>query len=203
MRHLELAANGNQAVTGSRSGSMEINPPSTASLADWSAQIETRTGLKLNVRSASPNDEQTVIDFFRQITPEELRFRFLSSLKAIGSELAHELVEVDHIETENLLAFNFEDGSLVASAMLAADDKASDAEVAVAVRSDFRGQGVGWAMLHHACDFARVRGFKRVHSIELSDNRSGISLEEEMGFKAHPCPDDMTLMILSKDLDAA
>jgi acetyltransferase len=80
--------------------------------------------------------------------------------------------------------------------------KASDAEVAVAVRSDFKGRGVGWAMVHHACDFARLRGFKRVHWVELSDNRLGISLEEEMGFKARPCPDDMALTILSKDLDA-
>jgi len=182
---------------------MEIKPPSTATLADWSAQIETRTGIKLNVRSVSPDDEQAVIDFFRKVAPEDLRFRFLSSLKAVGPVLAHELVEVDHIENENLFAFDSEDGSLVASAMVAADDKASDAEVAVAVRSDFKGQGVGWAMLHHACDFARVRGFKRLHSVELSDNRSAISLEVEMGFKARPCPDDMTLMIVSKDLDAA
>ena len=181
---------------------MEIKPPSSAKLADWNAQIETRTGLRLNVRSVSPDDEQTVIEFFSKVAPEDLRFRFLSSLKAVGPALAHELVEVDHIENENLLAFS-EDGSLVASAMVAADDKASDAEVAVAVRSDWKGQGVGWAMLNHACDFARVRGFERVHSVELSDNRLGISLEEEMGFKARPCPDDMTLTILSKDLNAA
>ena len=182
---------------------METSPQSTALLADWSAQIETRTGLKLNVRSVSPADQQAVIDFFSKVTPEDLRFRFLNSLKVVGPEFTHELVEVDHIETENLLAFDSQDGSLVASAMVDADDKASDAEVAVAVRSDFKGRGVGWAMLHHACDFARVRGFKRVHSVELSDNRLGISLEEEMGFKARPCPDDMALTILSKDLDAA
>jgi GNAT superfamily N-acetyltransferase len=179
---------------------MEIKPPSTATLADWSAQIETRTGLRLNVRSATLDDEQAVIDFFRKVAPEDLRFRFLSSVKAVGPGLAHELVAVDHIETENLLAFDSEDGGLAASAMVAADDKASDAEVAVAVRSDLKGQGVGWAMLHHACDFARMRGFERVHSVELSDNRLGISLEEEMGFKARPCPDDMTLTILSKAL---
>jgi len=182
---------------------MEIMPPSTATLADWSAQVETRTGLKLNVRSVSPDDEQAVIDFFKQIAPEDLRFRFLSSMNAVGSALAHELVDVDHIETENLLAFDSEDGSLVASAMVAADDKASDAEVAVAVRSDCKGQGVGWAMLNHACDFARVRGFERIHSIELSDNRSVISLEKEMGFEARPCPDGMTLTILSKALNPA
>ena len=182
---------------------MEIKPPSTATLADWSAQIETRTGLKLKVRSVSPDDEQTVIDFFRKVAPEDLRFRFLNSLKAVGPVLAHELVDVDHIETENLLGFNSEDGSLVASAMVVADDKASDAEVAVAVRSDLKGQGVGWAMLRHACDFARVRGFERVHSVELSDNQLGISLEREMGFDARPCPDDMTLTILSKALNAA
>lgn len=41
-------------------------------------------------------------------------------------------------------------------------------------------------MLDHACAFAKARGFKRVHSMELADSRSAIALEEEMGFTARP-----------------
>lgn len=182
---------------------METNRKSAALLLpEWSAQLVTRSGLKLNVRSASLDDQEAVVDFFGRVTPEDLRFRFLSSLKTVGSVLAHELVEVDHVVTENLLAFDPKDGSLVATVMVAADEEADGAEVAVAVRSDLKGQGIGWAMLAHACDYAKARGIKRLHTVEWADNRPAISLEQEMGFTARPCSDDMSLTILTKDLDA-
>ena len=179
------------------------NNPSALMLSEWSAQLTTRSGLELNVRPASSEDEQIVGGFFREVTPDDLRFRFLSSLKSVGSGLVHQLVDVDHTATENLLAFDAKNGELAATAMIAADEQSSDAEVAVSVRSDLKGQGVGWAMLQHACDYAKARGFKQLHTVELSDNRLAISLEQEMGFTGHPCPDDMNLTILTKQLDPA
>jgi GNAT superfamily N-acetyltransferase len=175
----------------------------TLMLSEWSAQLTTRSGLELNVRPASPQDEQAVSDFFGKVSPDDLRFRFLSSLKSVGAGLVHKLVDVDHTATENLLAFEAKDGGLAATAMIAADEQSSDAEVAISVRSDLKGRGVGWAMLQHACDYARARGFKQLHTVELSDNRLAISLEQEMGFTGRPCPDDMNLTILTKQLEPA
>jgi acetyltransferase len=179
------------------------NNPAALMLSEWSAQLTTRSGLELNVRSASPEDEQIVGDFFREVTPDDLRFRFLSSLKAVGAGLVHQLVDVDHTATENLLAFESEGDRLAATAMIAADEQSNDAEVAISVRSDLKGRGVGWAMLQHACDYAKARGFKQLHTVELSDNRLAISLEQEMGFTGRPCPDDMNLTILTKQLEPA
>jgi acetyltransferase len=86
--------------------------------------------------------------------------------------------------------------------MIAAPPGADDAEVAIAVRSDLKGRGVGWSMLDQACGYARSRGFKSLHSVQMSDDCAAIALEEEMGFRAQPNPDDMRLTILSKDLEA-
>lgn len=183
---------------------MEISgKPAALMLSEWSAQLTTRTGVKLNVRPASIQDEEAVSDFFRSVTPDDLRFRFLSSLKAVAPALAHQLVDVDHTATENLLAFDSKDGNLAATAMIAADEQGNDAEVAVSVRSDLKGRGIGWAMLQHACDYAKARGFKQLHTVELSDNRSAMSLEQEMGFTGRPCPDEMSLTILTKQIDSA
>ena len=49
---------------------------------------------------------------------------------------------------------------------------------AVAVRSDLKGQGIGWSMLDNACDYARSRGFKALHSVQLSDDRAAIALDD-------------------------
>lgn len=174
--------------------------PVLSLLPAWAAQITSRDGIELNVRSACPDDEQALVDFFGQVSPRDLRFRFLSAMKSVGPDLAHDLVTIDHTQTENLLAFDVSDGQLVATAMIAAPTGLDDAEVAVSVRSDLKGRGIGWAMLDRACDYARLRGFKRVHSVELSDNQEVIRLEKEMGFKARPSTDDIGLIVLTKDL---
>lgn len=172
-------------------------------LPEWSAQLKTRGGLKLNVRPAAEADEPELISFFGQASPEDLRFRFLSSVGKVGHSFAHPMVEVDHERTENFLAFDARDGRLAASAMIAADEQIKDAEVAVMVRSDLKDRGIGWAMLAHSCDYAKARGYQKVHSVELCDNRRAIALEKEMGFTASPCQDDMTLTLLTKSLEPA
>lgn len=180
-----------------------ISMDRTGLLPEWSAQLETRAGLKLNIRPASQDDEQELIRFLSQASPQDLRFRFLSSVGKVGHQLAHPLLDVDHERTENLLAFDARDGSLAATAMVAADDRMEDAEVAIMVRPDLKGQGAGWSMLAHSCDYAKARGYRKVHSVELGDNRSAIELEKEMGFVASPCPGAPTLTLLSKTLETS
>lgn len=179
---------------------LETRPPSPALLAEWSARLVTRGGLQLSVRPATTDDEQALMLFFEEASPQDLRFRFLSSIGTVAPALVHLLAHVDHDRTENLLAFDARDGRLAATAMIAADERLEDAEVAVLVRSDLNGRGVGWAMLAHACDYAKARGLQRVHSVELVDNRLGIALEEEMGFTARPCAEEMSLTLLTKRL---
>jgi acetyltransferase len=182
----------------------EVNVPANCDqpklLPEWSAQLKTRGGLELNVRSAAPTDEPELVSFLAQASGEDLRFRFLSAVGKPGHALARPLIDVDHERTESLLAFDRSDGRLAASAMIAADKKMEDAEVAVLVRHDLKGRGAGWSMLGHSCDFAKQRGYKRLHSVELADNSRAIALEKEMGFVASPCPDDGSLTLLTKTL---
>lgn len=171
-------------------------------LSEWSAKLKTRTGVKLDVRPASADDEPLLIDFFGKLTPDDLRFRFLSTVKEVGPALIHRLADVDHDRTEDLLAFDEDDGALVATATIAAEPDLANAEVAIAVRSDRKGEGIGWTLLRHACDYAAARGIRRIESIESSQNSPAISLETEMGFTARPYGDDATLTLVTMDLTA-
>ncbi len=177
-----------------------MNQPAPLMLPEWSAKLETRAGVKLDVRPASSEDEPLLTDFFGKLSPDDLRFRFLSMVKEVGPALVHQLATVDHDRTEDLLAFDEADGSLVATAMIAADKDLKRAEVAIAVRSDVKGEGIGWTMLDHACDYAAARGIHRIESVELSENRSAISLESQMGFETRLDDGDAGLTLVSKDL---
>jgi GNAT superfamily N-acetyltransferase len=177
----------------------EANTPQLL-LAEWSDRITTRSGVRLNVRPAAPEDEALLTDFFSRVTPDDLRFRFLSPVKKPGHDLVAPLVQVDHITTENFLAFADDGETLLATAMIAADPSLERAEVAIAVRADFKHQGLGWSLLRLVADYARARGIKAIESIEARDNREAIGLEQEMGFIVTSCPGDPTLVLVRKVL---
>lgn len=169
-------------------------------LGEWSAELTARSGLKLKVRPAAPEDEAQLADFFANVSPEDIRFRFLSPLRKVGHEMLQDLVSVDHTGTENFLAFDVSGKKLIATAMLAAEPSLKRAEVAIATRADMKHKGVGWTLLHYLADYAQARGIKAIESIECRDNREAISLEREMGFTAASYPGDATLMLVRKAL---
>ncbi|HQS69431.1 MAG: GNAT family N-acetyltransferase [Novosphingobium sp. 28-62-57] len=171
--------------------------PTLAELAS-KKHYTTRDGLVLEVRPAFAEDEALLEDFFDKVSPEDRRFRFLGASKHVGHSQLVPLTHVDHWRTESFLAFDQADGALAASAMLACDAAMDTAEIAVSIRSDLRGRGVGWAMLDLLADAARDRGLKRVISIEDRDNHAAIELEREKGFVAHGMDGDPHLVMLEK-----
>lgn len=161
-------------------------------------QLSTREGVLLDVRPAYAEDETLLENFFDKVSAEDRRFRFLAASKHVGHDQLVPLTHVDHWRTESFLAFEEQSGALVASAMLACDAKMETGEVAVSIRADFRGRGVGWTMLDLIAEEARKRGLKRVISIEDRDNHATIALEREKGFVARGMDGDPHLVMLEK-----
>lgn len=168
-------------------------------LPEWTSQVTTRSGVALNIRPAAPGDRDAVLAFLRAIDPADLRFRFLSAVTPTDA-LARIMTDVDHRSTEDLIAFDADDGSIAATAMIAQTATPECAEIAVLVRSDLQGHGIGWEMLKQACGYARARGFLRVECVESSSNQNAVSLEREQGFTARIHPGSADLTILTRSL---
>lgn len=162
--------------------------------------LKTHTGLEIQVRPIGSGDNATLSRFFDGVTTEDLRFRFLSSLKAVGEAQIKTMTEVDHERTETFLAFEGMDETPVGVAMLACDQFLETGEVAVSVRADRKNRGIGWELLRHVTDHANKKGIKVLQSIENRANAPAIQLEREMGFEATPYEGDSTLVILRKQL---
>lgn len=158
-------------------------------------QLTTRSGYCLKVRRASLDDEAQLADFFEAVSSEDLRFRFLSAVNHVGQDRLRSLLDVDHKRTESFLAAG-PDGRIVASALLACDPVEDVAEVAISIRADHKGQGIGWTLLDFVAKEAKLRGVKRLLSVESRENHSAIELEREMGFKAIPIEGDPSSVIL-------
>ncbi|MFD2578217.1 GNAT family N-acetyltransferase [Novosphingobium colocasiae] len=76
------------------------------------------------------------------------------------------LVSADHFRSESYLAFDAGNGQLVGSALLACDKAMDTGEIAVSVRRDYKGRGVGWALLDFLGSKAQARDLRRVIAIE-------------------------------------
>jgi GNAT superfamily N-acetyltransferase len=160
--------------------------------------VVTRDAVNLSVRSVQPDDQGLLKDFFGNVSEEDRRFRFLNAGARLGDRQLDPLVSVDHWQTENFLAFDTVNGALVASALLACDTAMKTGEVAVSVHKDYRGRGVGWAILDVLSHAAEERGLREVIAIEDRENHAAIELEREKGFEARSFEADPSLMLLVK-----
>jgi acetyltransferase len=65
-----------------------------------------------------------------------------------------------------------------------------EAEFAIIVQSELKGQGLGRALLDKLIRYCRTRGTKEVVGQVLPDNRAMLSLAEHLGFTRRLLPDD-------------
>ena len=169
-------------------------------MTDWSSELTTHSGFKFFVRTVRPDDEAALREFFEHVTPEDLRFRFLTSVKEVGPERLAQMTNVDHRETESFVAYEAEGGPFIASAMFACDSDLEIGEVAVSISAGYKNRGVGWELLRHVTRYAEAKGITRLLSLEDRSNLSAIQLEREMGFTSSVYPGDSTLVLLEKVL---
>lgn len=165
---------------------------------DTDGDLITRTGFHFHVRGAEPKDEAIVADFFNHVTPDDVRFRFLSGMKSVSHERLVEMTSAGDAKRVNFLAFS-PDQTLLAVAMLAVGKDPQRGEVALTIREDYKHQGISWEMLAHICRYAERHNFKSVESIESRENHVAIELERDMAFHAHDDKDDPTIVVLRLD----
>jgi len=165
---------------------------------DQTVEFTTHSGFKFLARPARPEDEKSLQEFFQHVTPEDRRFRFLDSVRQLSHERLEAMTDVDQQRVESFVAFESRGGPIIASAMLACDDKLDTCEVAISIHSEHKHRGVSWELLGFLTRRAEAKGIKRLQSLEDRSNTTATNLEHEMGFISKPYPDEPELVILEK-----
>lgn len=159
------------------------------------AVLVTRTGLSLQVRPGRVGDESCLKTFFESVSPEDLRYRFLTSIDHVGDEHIRLMTHGDR-GTTSFLAFDDDGQCLIAVALLAAQPEGGSAEVALTTRADMKGKGVSWTLFDHVLRYAKAQGIKAVEALEYADHEAAISMEREQGFSTAMDPDEPAVRTL-------
>lgn len=167
----------------------------------WNADLRTRSGVVIHARPVVPADEAALAEFFEHVTPDDLRFRFLSGLGKVSHEQLARMTQVDYRRSISFIAIE-PSGRIVAAALLVADPDRSRAEIAMSTRADWKGRGVSYALLEHLLRYAQAEGIKALEAVEFADHLEALRMEREMGFTALACPDDPTLRIVRRQFAA-
>jgi acetyltransferase len=157
-------------------------------------------GTAIRLRSVRPEDERLLQDLAAHMTPEDMRFRFLVGMRGLSHELAARLSHIDHDRDVALLAFAEGADELLAVARFSADPANRTAELAIAVRSDGKGHGLGHLMMARLIQVARQRGIDELVGEVLPENAAMLQLCREFGFTIGICPGDPKLRRVSKAL---
>jgi acetyltransferase len=162
---------------------------------------ELRDGTAVRMRPLRPEDEPLLHDLAAHMTHEDLRLRFFTPVSGLTHTVAARLSQLDYDRELAILAER--DGAALGVAHFFADPDRLRAEYAIAVRSDWKGRGVGYLLMTRLIDIARQRGIGELIGEVLRENQPMLQMCRELGFSIASDPADPALLVVRERLTTA
>lgn len=157
----------------------------------WCEAILLEDGRKLIARPILPGDADTLRRSFGDLTPEEIRFRFLHPITELTPDHARALTHVDRARVFALVlveALPPEQARIGAVARAIIDEGGKDAEFAIIVGREIGGFGLGAHLLKRIGDWSRKKGMRTLYGDVMVENQRMLRLARRLGFqfRMHP-----------------
>jgi acetyltransferase len=169
-------------------------------IAPYPQHLETterlRDGTSLRVRPLRAEDEPMLHDLAAHMSHEDLRLRFFTPVRGLTRAVAARLSQLDYDRELALLAEC--NGTALGVAHFFADPDNLRAEYAIAVRSDWKGRGLGYLLMKRLIDIAGQRGIGELVGEVLRENEPMLQMCRELGFTVAQEPGDAKVMLVRK-----
>jgi acyl-CoA hydrolase/RimJ/RimL family protein N-acetyltransferase len=141
-------------------------------------------GLDILLRPVRISDEPLLKDLFYSLSDNSIFRRFMSVRKDMPHERLQEFVVIDYTNEMVILATMGEEDEerVVGVGQFGIDEKTHTAEVALVIRDELQGKGVGTELLTYLTYLARKQGLLGFTAEVLVENTPMLSLFERMGF---------------------
>jgi acetyltransferase len=157
-----------------------------------------RDGTVMQVRPVRPEDEPLLQDLAGHMSPEDLRLRFFTAVRGLTHAVAARLSQIDYDREMALLALH--GGVVLGVAHFFADPDRQRAEYAIAVRTDWKGRGVGYLLMNRLIDIVRQCGIDELVGEVLPENAPMLQMCRALGFTVAPDPEDTAVLRVRRRL---
>jgi GNAT superfamily N-acetyltransferase len=177
--------------------------PANAAIDETPRALRDADGTELELRSIRPDDFKALQRGFRNLTPDEVRMRFLHPLTDLVEPVARSLCDLD---PKTGVAFVLADPPQTAEPEIHAvarayiDPATLAAEFAVIVQRRFAGKGYGRMLMDRLLRACRDRGAVEMWGDVFLDNVAMLALAERLGFEKHWQPHDPGVVRINLDL---
>jgi acetyltransferase len=147
-----------------------------------------KDGTWLYARLIQPEDEERLLHLFDHMSSQTRRRRFHTNVDYLDEETvqmhAHAFATVDNLHTGGaLVAVDYQGvGQYIAGVARLGAPAEGAAEVAVVVRDDFQGRGVGRALLQRIPTLARRMGVHTIVAAIEADNLPALRLFRRLNY---------------------
>ena len=183
-----------------------IHPPVRCAIRPYPAQWEKTYQIKAGevfVRPIRPEDERFYPLYMTKMDPEDIRMRLFRPVRELSHDFLARMTQIDYAREIAFVAFR-SDGAGGQEALgvvrFFADPDYEKGEYAILIRSDLKGQGLGWLLMRHLIDYAKSEGLKTLYGVILAENMGMLQMCRQLGFKIARDPDDSTIYIATLDL---
>jgi acetyltransferase len=145
------------------------------------------------LRPIRPEDGAAIDALIARLTPRDSRMRFFAPVRELPRPTLARLVQIDY-DREMALVIERAPGEILGVVRISCDPDNIEAEFAVLVRSDLKGQGLGTLLMQRIITYARARGVQRLWGDILRENRDMIALAKALGFTLETAPDSRELV---------
>ncbi len=146
----------------------------------------TKKGLEIFLRPVKITDETMLKDFFYDLSEDSMYMRFFSARKDMPHKRLQDFVVGDWSRKMEILAVikekERERETIIALGQYELNPDKYLAEVAIVVKDEYHGMGVGKELLSYLTYIARRHGLLGFTADTLVENKAMVSLFEKMGF---------------------
>ncbi len=158
------------------------------------------SGRRVLLRPIRPEDEPAHYEFLSKVTPEDIRLRFFGTVRTLPHSEMARLTQIDYDREMAFVATApRSDGKgteTLGVVRTVADLNNDQAEYAVLVRSDLKGQRLGRKLMDKMVDYCRSRGTRRINGLVMRDNKRMLDMVHDIGFTSHQVPDDDVMEVV-------
>jgi acetyltransferase len=186
------------ALGGCRPAELVLRPPGESSplaIAPYPAEL-TETwdggGETFTIRPIRPEDAEAHAAMFARLTPEDVRFRFFSSMRELSPERIARMTQVDYDREMAFVAVRANGDTVGVSRLVREGD--SEGEFAILVQPDTKGRGLARRLMERLFEWGQQQGLASITGQVLVDNAPMLSFVRKLGFTLHRSPDEPDVM---------